>query len=196
MDGELVATVSEHPVHGADVGGQGVGQLAEEAVAGGVPQAVVEALEAVEVEHEQGERAGATIGVARQQLLEVGLEGAVVAQAGQGVALGSQFRRVERLGRLEGGRCLAGEELGELELVRREVGLGLAHPSHVQGADHLPADAKRDDDERLGLDGRPRDVHGARVQVSVVGEERPTVVDRPAGQAGVGGDLPARITSA
>ena len=38
-----------------------------------------------------------------QEPFEVGLEGAVVAQAGQGVALGSQRpRRVERLRRLQG----------------------------------------------------------------------------------------------
>ncbi len=85
------------------------------------------------------------------------------------------------LGVVEGDRGLPGEQLGQLELVFVEMGFVLAHPGDVQGADHLAADRQRDNDHRFGLERRARDLHGARVEVSVIGQDGLVPVDDPAG---------------
>ena len=80
----------------------------------GWPQRVVERLERVEIEHEDRERRPRP---PLDRLAELALERAVVAQAGQRVLLGPHPDLAVGLGVLERDRRLAGEELGELELV-------------------------------------------------------------------------------
>ena len=62
------------------------------------------------------------------------------------------------------------------------MGLGLAHPPDVQGADRLAVDQQRDDDHRLRLDRRTG-TWTERGSVGVVGEHGLAVVDDPAGDA-------------
>ncbi len=88
----------------------------QESVAGRVAVRVVERLERVEVHHQEGERGPVA---ARDRLAQLALECTVVAQAGQGVELGPDLDGPVDLGVLEGDRGLAGEQLGQLELVRR-----------------------------------------------------------------------------
>ena len=70
----------------------------------GWPLRVVEALEVVEVEHEQRERAATVDGSA-----ELALERAVVAEPGQGVLVGAHADLAVGLGVLHRDRGLAGE---------------------------------------------------------------------------------------
>ena len=110
---------------------------------------VVEGLERVEVEHQQRERAPSAAAIV---LVELPLERAVVAQPGQGVVLGPDLDRAVGLGVLEGDRGLAGEQLGQLELVLAEVGLRRRPSAPTLSVPiDLAADAQRDDDHRLGL---------------------------------------------
>ena len=94
-----------------------LGDADQEGVAGRVTARVVERLEPVEVEHE--DREGLAPAAVGDRFAELALERAVVAQAGQGVEVGADADRAMRLGVLEGDRGLAGEQLGQLELVRR-----------------------------------------------------------------------------
>ena len=71
----------------------------------------------------------------RDSLAELALERAVVAQTGQGIEVGADPDGAVGLGVLEGDRGLAGEQLGQLELVGAEGGFGIAHPADVEGAD-------------------------------------------------------------
>ena len=115
---------------------------------------------------------------------ELALEAAVVPQPGQGVALGADLDLAVRLRVAEGDRGLGREELRELELVLAEVGLGLAHPADVEGAQDLAFDEERDDDQQFVLRRRTRDQDGPRVGQRVVGEDGLLAVDGPAGDAG------------
>ena len=57
---ELVAAEPRHRIRLAQVGGDAPGDLADENVTGGVPERVVDLLEAIEVHHQKGERRGET----------------------------------------------------------------------------------------------------------------------------------------
>ena len=138
---------------------------------------VVEALERVEVEHQERERAA--LG-GRRDIPELALERAMVAQPGERVVLGPNGHRAVDLGILEGQRRLAGEQLDELELVLAEVGLLAAHPSDVERADDLAGNADRDDDHRLRLGRRARDLDRARIAEGIVGEDPFAIGDDPA----------------
>ena len=126
---------------------------------------IVEALERVEVEHEQRERAAFGPG---DRLAELALERAVVAQAGQRVVLRPDRDGAVDLGVLEGEGGLAAEELDQLELVLVEIGLGPAHPAEVQRADDLARDADGDDDHRLRLERRAGDLDRPRIEMGIV----------------------------
>ena len=154
----------------------------QERVTGGVTARVVEGLEPVEVEHEH--REGPAAAPIRDRLAELALERAVVAQTGQGIEVGADADRAVRLCVLEGDRGLAGEQLGQLELVGAEGCFGIAHPADVQGADGRAVDDERDDDHRLGLERRARDLDRARVEVRLIGEDGLAVVDHPATDPG------------
>ena len=108
----------------------------------------------------------------------------MIAQAGQGIVLGADAHGAVDLGVLQGDRGLAGEELGELELVGAEGGLRAAHPADVERADRLAVDEQRDDDHRLGLERRPGHLDRARVEVGLVGQDRLAMLDHPAGDPG------------
>ena len=141
-------------------------------------QRVVVALERVEVEHQDRERPAQA-----DRFAHLALERSVVAQAGQRVLLGTDADLAVGLGVLHRDRGLAGEQLGQLELVVGEVRLGLAHPADVQRADGLARHEQRNDDHGLGLEWGARHLDGARVEVGGVGEDRLAVVDDPARDA-------------
>ena len=116
-DGELVAAVAVGAIAGAGGRPHRARRPDEERVAGRVAAGVVERLEA-----RRGPSSGprtARPPTPARRLAELALEGAVVAQAGERVALGPDLDRAVGLGVLEGDRGLAGEQLGQLELVRR-----------------------------------------------------------------------------
>ncbi len=133
--GELVAAVPVEAVAVARRTVHRAGDLDQECVAGRMTERVVVALEGVEVEHQDGERVAQL-----DRLAELPLEGAVVAQPGQRILLGPDPDLAVRFGVLERDRRLAGEQLGQLELVVGERGVRLAHPADVQRADRLARD--------------------------------------------------------
>ena len=180
QDRELVAAVSEEAVALAERLPHRAGDPAQERVAGGVAIGVVVGLEGVQVEHQEGERDAAP-----EELVQLALERAVVVEAGQGVVLGLGHDGAVGLGVAQGDGRLAGEQLHQLELVAREVGLVATHPRHVERADDLARHEERAHDHRLRLLRRARDLHRARVEVRVVGQDRLAVADRPAGDARV-----------
>ena len=144
-----------------------------------MPVPVVVALEPVEIHHQHGHRP-----VARRTEVpvELALERAVVPEPRQRVVLGLDLDLVVRLRVAERDRRLGGEELRELELVLAVVGLVAAHPADVEGAQHLALRHERDDDHRLRLERRARDLDRAIVEMGIVGEHRLAMVDRPARQ--------------
>jgi hypothetical protein len=148
---ELVAAVAIGAVARPDRGLDRPGDAGQEQVARGVAERVVVGLEAVEIHHQEGERAVAW-GVDRRP--QLALEAAVVAEAGEGVVLGPDLDLAVRLRVAEGDRRLGREQLRQLELVLREVRLLPAHPTDVQGAEDLALGDERDDDERLVLGWR------------------------------------------
>ena len=83
---ELVATDPERPVGAAHVGGHRRRRLAQDQVAGGVAARVVDPLEVVEVEDRERQRAAVPGRAIDPLALDLLLEGAVVAEAGQRVA--------------------------------------------------------------------------------------------------------------
>ncbi len=181
---ELISAVAIEPIvvprgarhHGGDVD--------QERVARRVALGVVETLEIVEVEHQQGERSAALDGRA-----ELALERAVVPQPGQGVLVRAGADLAVRLGVLHRDRCLAREQLRELELVRREMGLAAAEPPDVQRPDRVTVDQQGDDHHRLGFERRVRHLNGPIVEVGIVGEDRLAVLDDPAGESVADGPL-------
>ena len=81
QDGELVTTEARHGVRRAEGAGQTIGHLDEQRVAGGVTEAVVDRLEAVEVEQHHRDR-----GVAPgQRVLQPVVEQRSVRQPGEHV---------------------------------------------------------------------------------------------------------------
>ena len=73
-----------HEIDVPDQGTQALGQLVEYAVAAGVPVPVVQQLELVQVQQQQGERVAEAVG-ALAFVKEPVLEGAVAGDVGQGV---------------------------------------------------------------------------------------------------------------
>ena len=186
--GELVAAVPVDAVArlDADRGGERVRHRHEEPVAGRMAEAVVEDLEPVEVEHEQGERPGeGRPAGALEERGQVGLERPVVQRAGERVALRAQLGRMSRLDGLDRDRGLAGEERDELDLVGAELHRIRSRSAHVERPDHVALGAERDDDERLGLVRRARDERRARIEVRLVRHDDFAVRDRPAREAHV-----------
>ena len=86
-DRELVAALAGDDVIGPDRAGEPLGDLDEDLVADGVAVGVVDALEVVEVDEEQGDRAG-TAAVAGERPLEVVAEEDAVGEPGQRVVQG------------------------------------------------------------------------------------------------------------
>jgi hypothetical protein len=107
--GELVAAQPRHHVLTAHGGAEPPGHGGEQGVAGGVAVAVVDGLEAVEVEVEQ-RRAGAgrlALGALVQRLQQAHPEGAAVEQPGQRVAGGLLGQAAAHVGVVGQGHHLA-----------------------------------------------------------------------------------------
>ena len=103
---ELLAAVAGRRVLGADALGDGAGHGAQDAVPGGVAEAVVEDLEVVDVDHQDAQ---AVVGAAARPLHAQGLvEVAAVRQPGQHVDLGAPLGGLERIGARERRGHLAG----------------------------------------------------------------------------------------
>ena len=79
--GELVAAVAVEPIRVAGRRGHGPCDAHEQRVSGGMAARVVERLERIEIHHQDRERFGRLLVVARlaERLAELALEGAVVA---------------------------------------------------------------------------------------------------------------------
>jgi hypothetical protein len=85
--GELVAAEAGHGVAGPDAGGQAVGDLDQEPVPGGVAEAVVDLLEAVQVQEQHRDRGGVAAG-ALEGVVDAVFEQGPVGQGGQAVVEG------------------------------------------------------------------------------------------------------------
>ena len=88
QQGEFVAAQPRHGVAGAAAALQAARDLDEELVAGAVPEAVVDQLEAVEVEEENGEAGGLAPLCPRERHLQPVLEQRAVRQAGERIVEG------------------------------------------------------------------------------------------------------------
>ena len=115
-DGELVAPDPTRDVDRAGGVAHALGGLGQHAVAGEVPDAVVDQLEVVEVEDDQREVAPVPLrpeDLAPQGLVEV----ALVEETRQGVRLGELARLAEAPRVLDRGHRARGETLGGLDLL-------------------------------------------------------------------------------
>jgi hypothetical protein len=153
----------------------------EHLVALGVAVGVVDGLEVVEVEHDDGERP-AEAGRARDLLLQPLVAGAVVEQPGEPVRARLLAQRVALAGGVEGerghgGEALDGGDLGEPELLVEP------DPVDVERRHHAVADDERHGDERLGLHLGPLDDGDDRILIGALHVARAAVGDDPAGHA-------------
>ncbi len=131
-----------------------------------MPVDVVDALEVVDVEHQQSKRqvrSARALQLGAKTLVEV----AVIQQAGQRVGLSLVLELGAALGVVERKRGRVAEALRELELVGVELGV-VADAIDVQRALQLASRDERHDDERLGIDRRSLDDANARVEVGLV----------------------------
>ena len=94
---ELLPAVAADHVDPAQAGGQRVGQRAQDVVADQMPEAVVDVLEVVEVDHGQADLA-ACAPAALDLVGEAVLEAAVIVEAGEAVALHHRAQRAAALG--------------------------------------------------------------------------------------------------
>ena len=184
---ELLAAETADDVVGPHGAAQRVGERLQEVVADAVAVHVVDTLEVVDVEHEDGD---GPVRPARllQCVEQVVVEAAVVEETGERVGARLVLEARADLRVVDGERSSVGEALRELELDRREPDVG-AGPVQVEDALDLRARDERDRDECLGLDRRPRHRLDARVEVRLVEEDRLAATRRPAGDALVEADL-------
>jgi len=142
---------------------------------------VVDPLEVVDVEHEDGHRA---MSAARflQRVQEPLVECAVVEEAGQRVGLRLVLEPRADLRIVERERSGVRETLRQLELRLAEHAL-LAEAVDVEHALDLRTGDERNRDERLGVDRRPRHDADPRIEVRLVDENGLSVAGRPAGHA-------------
>ena len=139
---------------------------------------VVEALEVVEIEHQQGEGPSGLDGGA-----ELTLERAVVLESRQRVLVGTGADLAVGLRVLHRDRRLTREELRQLELVGREVRLDTAESPDIERADRVAVDEQRDDHHRFGFERCVRHLDGPIVEMRIVGEHGLAVLQHPARQA-------------
>ena len=126
--GELVAAHPEEPVAAAQRAAHGVGDAAQHAIAVSVAVGVVEELEAVDVAHDHG---GGRPAVRSGQRL---VEGRVVAEAGERVALGALAQRAQQLGGAQARGAVGGELLEQLDVVGVDDGRLGARPARGRRA--------------------------------------------------------------
>ncbi|PKQ14572.1 MAG: hypothetical protein CVT68_11205, partial [Actinobacteria bacterium HGW-Actinobacteria-8] len=175
-DDELLAAEARDDVPAAHRGGQALREHAQSAVAGLVAEGVVEALEVVEIRHDEGHGAP---GPRRATVLDV--EAAAVEEPGQRVRRRRELARRERAQHPEAGPRLLGDarQATEHQLRRERPGVEAA----VQHADRA---ARHGDREARSRARRPR----PDVQV-VAGVERSAVLEGQA-VAAAGGWARAR----
>ncbi len=163
---ELLAAEAADDVLRADGRAQRLGELLQHLVADAVAVDVVDPLEVVDVEHEDGDgamRAARLLQRVQQPLVER----AVVEEAGQRVGLRLMLEPRADLRVVERERGGVGEALRELELGLAEHRL-LAEPVDVEHALDLGAGDERDRDERLGIDRRARHDADPRIEVRLL----------------------------
>ena len=127
QDGELVAAEARDHVALAQAAAQRVGHLADQRVAGAVPERVVDVLEVVDVE-QHGGAAGAVALDVVHVALELALEGPPVEQAGQRIVV-----------RHEAQLLLVAAALGDVLHLAEEVqrqAVGVVHQRRAQGDPH------------------------------------------------------------
>ena len=149
-------------------------------IAGGVSEAVVDELEPVEIEEQDGYPRPTALAAGERMLDPVG-EQPPVRQAGQRV----RQRRVDETlvdaCVLEGNGHVVGEQPYDVEVVVIEMA---AHPVQVERTDHAVGAPNRSDDQRLVLVGRSaRHVDDARVVSRVVDALGFALADHVAGDA-------------
>src|SRR5690606_32301227 len=145
---ELVAGPAEGVVGGAQLARQRLGDRDERGVAGGVPEAVVDLLEVVEVDHHQVERVPVALG-ARQLGLQPALEALAVAQSRQPVGDEALLEPPDLLRLPDDHGDVLGERLGDAQGVGAERGLR-GEAVDVEQRHDLRAVGDRDRD--VGLD--------------------------------------------
>ena len=178
---ELLAAEAPDGVAVAHHGAEPAGGERERAVPLGVAQRVVDALEAVEVEHDHadGLAGGGGGGERRAQAL---LAAAVVEQPGQGVGADLLAQPLALARGVVGERGHRGEALHELDLGVAERDLR-AGPVDVERADHAVVGDQRHGDERLRDLVGPGDHRAQRLEQRVRDVARTAVADRPARHA-------------
>jgi hypothetical protein len=127
-DQELVAALARDHVAGPGDAAQAPGHLLQELVADGVAEVVVDELEVVEVEVEDGGRSAVAVG-GRDRRRQVLLEQRAVGQVGERVVVGEVGEPV--LGLLARGH-VEDDSVEELDLARRveDAAAALVHPPH------------------------------------------------------------------
>ena len=179
---ELLAAEAADDVRSAQRHTQEVGEVAQNLVADAVPVDVVDALEVVDVEHQDRDRVARTAR-ARQLGAQALVEVAVVVEAGQRVGLRLVLEPRADLRVVERERGGVGEPAGELELLVAERRI-LAEAVDVERALDRVARDQRDGDQGLGLVGRSagHDLH-ARVEMGLVRAHGLAMERGPAGDA-------------
>ena len=148
QDPELVGAEAGHGVRGAGGRHQALANLHEQLIAGRVAQGLVDHLEPVQVEEDQGDpgprRASpAVFGRGASHLLRepaqehrpVGQAGQRVVKGGVGTAPDLGLRALEQAGVVEGDRCQLPEPRERLDLALREGSRGIARREADQAQD-------------------------------------------------------------
>ena len=177
--GKLLAADATDRVGRAGDALQHLGEELEHVVALAVAADIVDALEVVDVEHQQRDgvvRAAGAVELRAQALMEV----AVVVEAGQRVCVREVLEACADLCVVERQRGGVAEPARKLEVVLVELRV-LADAVDVQCALQLAAGDQRDCDQRLRVGRRPGHELDARIEMRVVREHGAAVCDRPAG---------------
>lgn len=145
-DSEFFAAVSGRDIDFADGGLEDLGDMVEDAVAGGVAVGVVDAFEVVDIEHEEGERAFEAASGFKLCVCAFH-EGTVVEESGQSVTRGEVFHACEVLEMREQRGDVVGESAEMLFGFFGGEGLGIAG-SECDDADGLVMKDKREQIKR------------------------------------------------
>ncbi len=197
QDRELVAAEARRQVAGAQAGAQAAGEGDQQLVADLVPEAVVDALEVVEVE-EQHDRAA--VGAAERRLDLLG-EQRAVGEAGERVVVGAVREPVAVLGQLperllepvvlERDRGVVGQRLQQREVGGGELGDAALAVGQRDRAEQRLLAAQRGQQQLAALGGahpRGEDLVGRRLGAQ---QARAVELDRAAQRAGHAGSRPA-----
>ena len=157
-----------------------LGDRREHVVADRVPVDVVDLLEVVEIEHHERDASRATTRRAAAPCAGSSWNARWFSRPGQRIGLRLLLERRADMRVVERERRRVAEPHREPELLVREDCV-VALSIDVERALEVAARDQRDDDQRLRLRRRAGHDADARVQMSLVGEHRLAVLDRPAG---------------